>query len=42
MESLRATGVTTEGPPPFDARARREFASGLDRALTRMGREGSA
>ncbi len=42
MESLRSTGVTTGGPPPFDARAKREFASALDRALTRMRREDSA
>jgi len=40
MESLRSTGVTTGGPPAFDARAKREFASALDRALTRMMRNG--
>jgi uncharacterized protein YaiI (UPF0178 family) len=39
MESLRSTGVTTSGPPAFDARAKREFAAGLDRALTRMARQ---
>ncbi len=39
MESLRSTGVTTSGPPAFDARAKREFAAGLDRALTRMVRQ---
>ncbi|MDP2471576.1 MAG: YaiI/YqxD family protein [Candidatus Palauibacterales bacterium] len=36
MDELRSTGVVTGGPPPFDAKAKREFASGLDRALTRM------
>jgi len=39
MESLRSTGVATSGPPAFDARAKREFASALDRALTRMMRQ---
>ena len=42
MENLRSTGVTTSGPPPFDARAKREFAAGLDRALTRMTRHNGA
>ncbi len=36
MESLRATGAVTGGPPPFDARARQAFAAALDRALTRQ------
>ena len=39
LESLRSTGVTTSGPLAFDARAKREFAAGLDRALTRMVRQ---
>jgi uncharacterized protein YaiI (UPF0178 family) len=39
MESLRSTGVATSGPPAFDAKAKREFASALDRALTRMVRQ---
>jgi uncharacterized protein len=39
METLRSTGVATSGPPAFDARAKREFAGGLDRALTRMARQ---
>ncbi len=39
MESLRSTGVATSGPPAFDARAKREFASALDRTLTRMMRQ---
>ncbi len=42
MESLRSTGVATSGPPPFDDRAKREFASALDRALTRMTRNNGA
>lgn len=42
METLRSTGVATSGPPPFDARAKREFASALDRALTRMTRDNGA
>lgn len=41
MEDLRSTGVMTGGPPPFDAKAKREFASALDRALTRMTRDRS-
>jgi uncharacterized protein YaiI (UPF0178 family) len=36
MEDLRSSGVVTGGPPPFDAKSKREFAGGLDRALTRM------
>ena len=39
MESLRSSAVATSGPPPYDARAKRQFASALDRALTRMTRE---
>ncbi|MEE9208778.1 MAG: YaiI/YqxD family protein [Gemmatimonadota bacterium] len=38
MESLRSSGVATAGPPPFDARAKRQFAAALDRALTRLTR----
>ena len=36
MENLRTTGVTTGGPPPYDARAKQGFASALDRVLTRL------
>ena len=36
MDSLRGAGVTTDGPPPYDARAKQAFASTLDRALTRL------
>ncbi len=39
MESLRSTGVATSGPPAFGDKAKREFASALDRALTRMTRQ---
>ena len=42
MERLRSTGIATSGPPPFDARAKREFASALDRTLTRMTRDNGA
>lgn len=36
MENLRTSGVTTGGPPPYDARAKQAFASALDRVLTRL------
>lgn len=36
MEELRGAGAVTGGPPPFDARAKREFAAALDRVLTRL------
>lgn len=35
LDHLRSTGTVTPGPPPYDARAKRAFASALDRALTR-------
>ncbi|MBK8006498.1 MAG: YaiI/YqxD family protein [Gemmatimonadetes bacterium] len=38
MEGLRAGGVETGGPPPFNAQAKQAFASALDRALTRLRR----
>jgi uncharacterized protein len=38
MDSLRAAGVVTGGPRPWDARARQAFADALDRALTRLRR----
>jgi hypothetical protein len=34
------TGGGAHGPPPYDARAKREFASALDRLLTRLRRDG--
>jgi hypothetical protein len=40
MESMRATGAVTGGPPPFDAKAKQAFASALDRVLTRLLRAG--
>lgn len=36
MDQLRSTGVTTGGPPAWDARARQAFAAALDRTLTRL------
>ncbi len=33
MTEARALGVTTSGPPPFDARARQTFANAFDRWL---------
>ncbi len=39
MESLRSSGVTTSGPPPFDAKAKHAFATTLDRVLTRLTRQ---
>lgn len=36
MEGLRMAGTTTGGPPPYDARARQDFAAALDRVLTRL------
>lgn len=38
MEGFRSAGVSTGGPPPYDARAKQSFASALDRALTRLAR----
>lgn len=36
MDRLRTAGAVTGGPPPFDARARQDFAAALDRTLTRL------
>lgn len=36
MDALRMGGTETGGPPPYDARAKRAFASALDRVLTRL------
>jgi len=33
MQGLRDSGVQTNGPKPFDARARQQFANALDRLL---------
>lgn len=38
MEEARMIGITTGGPPPYDARAKQAFAAALDRALTRLRR----
>ncbi|MFM2152829.1 MAG: hypothetical protein RL199_1264 [Pseudomonadota bacterium] len=34
MQGLRDAGMPTNGPKPFDARARQQFANALDRVLT--------
>jgi len=39
MASLREVGVQTQGPPPFDARAKQRFAARLDALLTRTLRQ---
>ena len=36
MDGLRAAGGVTDGPPPYDTRARQAFAAALDRTLTRL------
>ena len=36
MDQLRSAGAVTEGPPPYDARAKQAFAAALDRTLTRL------
>jgi len=36
MDHLRTAGEVTDGPPPYDARARQAFAAALDRVLTRL------
>lgn len=38
MDQVRIAGGITGGPPPYDAKARRAFASALDRVLTRLRR----
>lgn len=35
MASLREAGVETQGPPPFNAKAKQKFAARLDALLTR-------
>jgi uncharacterized protein YaiI (UPF0178 family) len=35
MDTLRKSGITTSGPPPYSNKNRREFASLLDKILTR-------
>ncbi|GAC1593489.1 MAG: YaiI/YqxD family protein [Myxococcales bacterium] len=34
LQELRDSGVPTQGPKPFDARARQQIANALDRVLT--------
>lgn len=38
LTEARASGVQTGGPPPFDDRAKNQFANALDRWLTRRER----
>lgn len=38
MDTLRASGVNTGGPPAINQRDRQEFGNSLDRLLTRLGR----
>lgn len=40
MDRARLAGLVTGGPAPYDARARQAFAAALDRALTRLRRQG--
>jgi uncharacterized protein YaiI (UPF0178 family) len=39
IESQRAPSGSAHGPPPFDDGAKRDFAAGLDRTLSRMSRQ---
>lgn len=36
LDTLRASGVHTSGPPPLSATEKREFANQLDRYLARL------
>jgi uncharacterized protein YaiI (UPF0178 family) len=40
MERARLAGAVTGGPPPYDGKSRQAFAVALDRALTRLSRQG--
>jgi uncharacterized protein len=39
MEDARFAGIVTDGPAPYDARAKQAFAAALDRVLTRLRRD---
>ncbi len=39
MDQARLAGLVTGGPPPYDARAKRAFATALDRMLSRLVRQ---
>jgi uncharacterized protein len=39
LDEMRASGVDTGGPAPFDASDQKEFARQLDRLLARLARE---
>ena len=36
MDTLRADGIETKGPPPLNDKAKQEFANSLDRTLVQM------
>ena len=36
LTTIRSRGAAGRGPPPYDARAKRDFAAALDRILTRL------
>ena len=38
MDTMRATGVRTGGPPPFSQQDKKQFANALDRILARSAR----
>lgn len=40
LDTMRASGVDTGGPPAFSQRDRQEFANNLDRFLTRSAAQG--
>ncbi len=40
MDTLRASGIQSGGPPPLGQRERQDFANSLDRLLTKQLREG--
>lgn len=42
LATLRSRGAAGRGPPPYDGRAKRDFAAALDRILTRLHRNGGS
>jgi hypothetical protein len=38
LDTMRASGVDTGGPPPLSQRDRQDFANNLDRLLTKYAR----
>ena len=39
MDALRTAGAVTDGPRPYDGRAKQAFAAALDRTLSRLTRQ---